>query len=144
MNAEELKGSAQRALDAIENGWPVTMLEELIAIMGDTLRETLSKVDREDMTSVVEMHNEDVEVDSDRDYMLDVRESLFKLETACDEAIGLDEVMVHWILDDVVADVRRNTMALAKTNPKIRNLSLMVAKRDMLDRILDMADDNGM
>ena len=144
MNAEELKGSAQRALDAIENGWPVTMLEELIAIMGDALRETLSKVDREDMTSVVEMHNEDVEVDSDRDYMLDVRESLLKLETACDEAIGLDEVMVHWILDDVVADVRRNTMALAKTNPRIRNLALMVAKRDMLDRILDMADDNGM
>jgi hypothetical protein len=144
LNAEELKGNAHRALDAIENGWPVSMLEELIAMIGDTLREALSKVDREDMTSFVEMHSEDIDVDSDRDYMSDVRESLLKLEAACDEAVGLDEVMVHWILDDVVADVRRNMLALAKTNPKIRNLSLMIAKRDMLDRLLDMADDNGM
>ena len=113
-------------------------------MIGDTLRETLSKVDREDITSVVEMHNDDIKVDSDRDYMLDVRESLLKLEAACDEAVGLDEVMVHWILDDVMADVRRNMLALAKTNPRIRNLSLMIAKRDMLDRLLDMADDNGM
>jgi hypothetical protein len=144
LNTEELKSSAHRALDAIENGWPVTMLEELITMIGDTLRETLSKVDREDITSVVEMHNDDIKVDSDRDYMLDVRESLLKLEAACDEAVGLDEVMVHWILDDIMADVRRNMLALAKTNPRIRNLSLMIAKRDMLDRLLDMADDNGM
>lgn len=143
MSPETLESNARQAIEAIDNNWPVTMLESVFEIIGESIRDTVSGLDNDEIIGVLEMHRVETEIEPGHDYMSDLRESLCSLERACKEASGADEVTMHLILDGAVENVRRDVMALSKSDRKMLNLSTMVAKKNLIERLLDIADESG-
>lgn len=143
MNTQDIQENAELALSGIENNWPVTMLEGLLEIAYAVLRETASFVDRDEMQQLAADLKADKEVSKDRDYLAELRENLVLLIAECKKAEGLDPVTCHLMLDDIIEKIRECRDGLIWSRKHIRNIAAIVAKRDLIEIMLDAADENG-